>query len=73
MCAQHGKRRQVPRAYVSATRQPFREVHDLAFRYFAGVFGCRYDNLRSAVRQILRGKPRQETAETRVRRFPVAE
>ena len=51
------------RAYLRATQQAFLEGHDLGFRYFAGVFRiCRYDNLRSAVKEILRGKQREETA-----------
>jgi transposase len=51
------------RAYLRATQQAFLEGHDLGFRYFGGVFRvCRYDNLRSAVKEILRGKRREETA-----------
>lgn len=51
------------RAYPRATQQAFLEAHELAFRYFGGVFRlCRYDNLKSAVKAILRGKRREETA-----------
>lgn len=38
------------------------EAHEFAFGYFNGVFHrLRYDNLRSAVRKILRGRQREET------------
>jgi transposase len=34
------------RAYLRATQQAFLEAHELAFRYFGGVFHRqRYDNL----------------------------
>ena len=50
------------RAYQRATQQAFLEAHEYAFRYFGGVFGLlRYDNLRSAVKKILRGYRREET------------
>lgn len=50
------------RAYPRATQQAFFEGHQLAFSYFAGVFAqCRYDNLTSAVKKILRGYSREET------------
>ena len=50
------------RAYYHATQQAFLEAHELGFRYFGGVFGrLRYDNLKSAVRKILRGYQREET------------
>lgn len=49
-------------AYHHATQQAFLEAHELAFRYFGGVFAkLRYDNLGSAVKKILRGRQRQET------------
>lgn len=49
-------------AYRHATQQAFLEAHELAFRYFGGVFGLlRYDNLKSAVKKILRGRQRVET------------
>ena len=39
------------------------EAHQLAFHYFGGVFRrCRYDNLTSAVKKILRGQERESTA-----------
>jgi transposase len=39
------------------TQQAFLEAHVEAFRFFGGVFALiRYDNLRSAVRQVLRGR-----------------
>ena len=49
-------------AYYHATQQAFLEAHELAFRYFGGVFKLlRYDNLKSAVKKILRGHQREET------------
>jgi transposase len=51
------------RAYPHATQQAFLEAHELAFTYFGGVFQVlRYDNLKSAVKKILRGHQREETA-----------
>jgi len=51
------------RAYPRATQQAFLEAHELAFERFGGVFKrLRYDNLRSAVKRILRGYRREETA-----------
>ena len=50
------------RAYHRATQQAFLEAHEHAFQYFGGVFRLlRYDNLKSAVKQILRGHHREET------------
>jgi len=50
------------RAYPHASQQAFLEAHELAFRYFGGVFVVvRYDNLSSAVKRILRGHQREET------------
>jgi hypothetical protein len=50
------------RAYPHATQQAFLEAHELAFAWFGGVFRVlRYDNLRSAVKKILRGHQREET------------
>ena len=50
-------------AYLHATQQAFLEAHELAFAYFGGVFRkLRYDNLASAVKKILRGSRREETA-----------
>jgi transposase len=50
-------------AYLHATQQAFLEAHELAFAYFGGVFRkLRYDNLTSAVRKVLRGYRREETA-----------
>src|SRR5260370_10505839 len=49
-------------AYYHATQQAFLEAHERAFGYFGGVFRClRYDNLKSAVKKILRGHQREET------------
>ena len=49
-------------AYFHATQQAFLEAHELAFHYFGGVFRrLRYDNLKSAVKKILRGHQREET------------
>ena len=51
------------RAYTHATQQAFLEAHELAFAYFDGVFKLlRYDNLKSAVKKILRGYRREETS-----------
>lgn len=48
--------------YYHATQQAFLEAHELAFRYFGGVFQLlRYDNLKSAVKKILRGHQREQT------------
>jgi transposase len=50
------------RAYHRATQQAFLEAHEQAFSYFDGVFRIlRYDNLKSAVKKILRGHRREET------------
>ncbi len=50
------------RAYYHATQQAFLEAHEFAFAYFGGVFQrLRYDNLKSAVKKILRGHQREET------------
>ena len=50
------------RAYPHASQQAFLEAHELAFRYFGGVFQrLRYDNLSSAVKRVLRGSQREET------------
>jgi transposase len=51
------------RAYRRATQGAFLEAHEEAFRYFGGVFRkLRYDNLKAAVKKILRGSRREETA-----------
>jgi transposase len=51
------------RAYPRATQQALLEGHEQAFRYFGGVFRrLRYDNLQSAVKKILRGYEREQTA-----------
>lgn len=51
------------RAYPRATQQAFLEAHELAFAYLGGEFKVlRYDNLKSAVKKILRGRQREETA-----------
>jgi hypothetical protein len=51
------------RAYPHATQQAFLEAHELAFAWFGGVFCVlRYDNLKSAVKKILRGHQREETS-----------
>jgi transposase len=50
------------RAYRRATQQAFLEAHEAAFAYFGGVFRTlRYDNLKAAVKRILRGHRREET------------
>jgi transposase len=49
-------------AYFHATQQAFLEAHERGFAYFGGVFRrLRYDNLKSAVKKILRGYQREET------------
>ena len=51
------------RAYPRATQQAFLEAHELGFQHLGGVFRrLRYDNLGSAVKKILRGHRREETA-----------
>lgn len=51
------------RSYPRATQQAFLEAHEQAFAYFGGVFRrLRYDNLAVAVKKILRGYRREETA-----------
>ena len=48
--------------FPHASQQAFLEAHEWAFTYFGGVFArCRYDNLGSAVKKILRGHQREET------------
>ena len=48
-------------AFPHASQQAFLEAHELAFGYFLGVFKTlRYDNLKSAVKKILRGHQREE-------------
>jgi len=50
-------------AYYHATQQAFLEAHELGFGYFGGIFRrLRYDNLKSAVKKILRGYQREETS-----------
>jgi transposase len=50
-------------AFLHATQQAFLEGHELAFAYYSGVFRkLRYDNLSAAVKKILRGYQREETA-----------
>jgi transposase len=51
------------RAYHHATQQAFLEAHEHAFHSFGGVFHrLRYDNLSAAVKRVLRGSRREETA-----------
>lgn len=48
-------------AFERETQQAFLEAHVEAFRFFDGVFAViRYDNLRSAVKRVLRGRRRIE-------------
>jgi transposase len=50
------------RAYERATQQAFLEAHEKAFEYFGGTFSrLRYDNLKAAVKRVLRGSRREET------------
>lgn len=51
------------RAYPRATQQAFFEAQELAFHYFGGVFKVlRFDNLKSAVKKVLRGHTREENS-----------
>lgn len=51
------------RAYRRATQQAFLEAHELGFAYVGGAFHrLRYDNLGAAVKRVLRGSRREETA-----------
>jgi hypothetical protein len=48
-------------AFERETQQAFLEAHVEAFRFFGGVFATiRYDNLRAAVKRVLRGRRRVE-------------
>ncbi len=48
-------------AFERETQQAFLEAHVEAFHFFGGTFALvRYDNLRSAVKQVLRGRRRVE-------------
>jgi transposase len=48
-------------AFERQTQQAFLEAHVEAFRFFGGTFALvRYDNLRAAVKQVLRGRRRLE-------------
>jgi len=48
-------------AFERESQQAFLEAHVEAFEFFGGVFAqVRYDNLRSAVKQVLRGRRRSE-------------
>src|SRR5215217_7814644 len=51
------------RAYRRATQQAFLDAHEHAFQYFGRVFRrlC-YDNLSAAIKRVLRGSRREETA-----------
>ena len=50
------------RAYTKTMQQAFLEAHQLAFACVGGVFRpLRYDNLKSAIKRILRGHRREET------------
>jgi transposase len=49
-------------AFPRQTQQAFLEAHVAAFEYFGGVFKTvRYDNLKSAVTKVLRGRRRVES------------
>jgi transposase len=49
-------------AFGRQTQQAFLEGHVEAFRFFGGVFWLvRYDNLKAAVKQVLRGRRREES------------
>ena len=60
--AQHGGRRGVQHRLFSRHAAAFLEAHERGFQYFGGEFQrLRYDNLKSAVKKILRGYQREET------------
>lgn len=49
-------------AFMRETQQAFLEAHVEAFGFFGGVFELvRYDNLRAAVKKVLRGRRREES------------
>src|SRR5271169_6190202 len=49
-------------AFHRAYQRAFLAAHEYAFDFFGGVFGLlRYDNLKSAVKKVLRGHRREET------------
>ncbi|MDQ3355910.1 MAG: IS21 family transposase, partial [Actinomycetota bacterium] len=49
-------------ASLVETQQAFLELHVQAFEWFGGVFAdARFDNLTSAVKQVLKGRRRVET------------
>ena len=49
-------------ASLVETQQAFLELHVQAFEWFGGVFGeIRFDNLKSAVKKVLKGRRRIET------------
>lgn len=49
-------------AFPSVTQQAFLVGHVQAFAWFGGVFGSvKYDNLRPAVKKVLRGREREQT------------
>ncbi len=49
-------------AFPHATQQAFLETHERGFAYFSSVFTTlRYDNLRSALKKILRNHQREQT------------
>ncbi|MDQ2759768.1 MAG: IS21 family transposase [Actinomycetota bacterium] len=50
-------------AHTRATQQAFLEGHVAAFEFFGGTFGgvLRYDNLKSAVVKVLKGRRREES------------
>lgn len=49
-------------AFPRATQQAFLQAHVAAFNYFGGTFKrIRYDNLKSAVKKVLKGRGRAQT------------
>ena len=49
-------------AFPRCTQQAFLEAHVAGFEFFGGcVATCRYDNLSSAVKTVLKGRRRVET------------
>ena len=53
-------------ASLVETQQAFLELHVEAFAWFGGVFAqIRYDNLKSAVKKVLKGRRRVESRPVR--------
>ena len=61
-CARRSRARRSVKASLVETQQAFLELHVDAFEWFGGIFEqIRFDNLTSAVKQVLKGRRRVET------------